>query len=507
MTGQRMTGQRTIGPAEAPSGRTIAQSAAWRFAEAAGGEGLALLVFVVMARLLVPEQFGVVALAGVVIAAAQVLLTSGLADAIVQGEEAGDRRITTAFWLNLGLALTLMLVVMAAAYPLSSLFAAPGLAPILIALAPILPIAAAAAVLQARFVRRLAFKPIALRVLGATAMGGMVGLGSAVAGAGVWALVGLQLTGAVTGLVVLTLADPWRPKLVFDGAAARSLGRFALPLMGTHLTRFAGKKLDLAILGLFVSTTSLGHYFLATRLIFALGMATHYTVATLTLPVLARLQDDRAALREAAGRTLWLTSALCLPTGLGLALVAEPLVPLVFGVPWQPSVLPLQILAAFGIVYALCLVAGQILVAAGRPALFFRLTLANTALFLALVAAAAPFGLAAVALAGGLANALILPVSIAALERTIGLGTAIREQLPIWVAAAVMTAAVLVVDLSIGQSLEPPLRLALVILTGILTYALSLYLLAASTLAALWASLGFGGGRPIGPAAETSRVS
>ena len=503
MAERRMT-EAPSEPTGGATGRAIAKGAAWRLVEAAGGEGLALLVFVVMARLLVPEHFGVVALAGVVIAAAQVLLTSGLSDAIVQGEAAGDSRLATAFWLNLWLGLTLMILVMAIAHPLATLFVEPSLAPVLIALAPILPIAAAAAVLQARFVRRLAFKPIALRVLGAAAVGGVVGLGLALAGFGVWALVALQLTGTTMGLVVLILADPWRPRLVFDRQEALSLGRFALPLLGTHLTRFAGKKLDLAVLGLFVSTTSVGHYFLATRLIFALGMATHYTVATLTLPVLARLRQHAPALREAAGRTLWLASVVCLPTSLGLALVADPLVPLLFGEPWRPSVLPLRILAALGIAYALCLVAGQILVAAGRPALFFRLTLANAALFLVMVSAAAPFGLAAVALAGGLANVLMLPGYIAAVDRTVGLDGFIREQAPIWVAAAIMTAGVLAADAGIGRGLEPPLRLGLGIATGVVAYAGALCLLAGSTLAAIVSSLQIGRTGRLGAPAEPS---
>lgn len=485
-------------------GRTVARGAAWRFVEAVGGEGLSLLVFVVMARLLVPADFGVVALAGVLIAACQVLLTGALPDAVVQGERLGERRLATAFWGNLGLGIVLMLLVVGSAGPLAAFFAEPGLAPVLLALAPILPITAAASILQARFVRRLAFRTIALRVLSATTVGGLVGLALAASGAGVWALVALQFAGMTTGLVVLVLADPWRPKLVVDRGEALALARFTLPLLGTHLTRFAGKKLDLALLGLFLPAAAVGHYFLATRIIFALGMATYYTIATLTLPVLARLEARPEPLAEATARTLWLTTALCLPAGLGVALIADPLVPLVFGAPWVPSILPLQLLAALGIFYAIGLIAGQVLVAAGRPALGLRLTMLNTAVFLLLVAAAAPFGLAAVALAGGLANALLLPAHLLALRRTVGLDLAAlaRGQLPICLAAALMSVAVLAVDNSIGQALAAPWRLGLGIVTGLFAYAAALALVAASTVAAICVSLGLGRGCRPASAAE-----
>jgi len=490
------------------AGRTVAHGAAWRFVEAFGGEGLSLLVFVVMARLLVPEDFGVVALAGVLIAACQVLLTGALPDAVVQGETLSERRLATAFWGNIGLGVVLMLLVVCVAGPLARFFAEPALAPVLTALATILPITAAASILQARFVRRLAFKIVTLRVLAAIATGGFVGLGLAAAGAGVWALVAQQLAHMTTGLVVVVLADPWRPKLVVDQREATALARFTVPLLGTHLTRFAGQKLDLALLGLFLPAASVGHYFLATRIIFALGMATYYTISTLTLPVLARLKEWPEALADATARTLWLTTALCLPAGLGVALIAEPLVLLAFGAAWAPSILPLQLLAALGIFFAIGLVAGRVLVATGEPALCFRLTLINTVAFLLLVAAAAPSGLAAVALAGSLANALLLPAYLLALRRTVGLDLAAfaRAQLPIWLAAGLMSAAVLFVDGSVGQALAAPWRLGLGILTGVVAFAAALALLAASTVAAILASLGLGrDGRPH-TAAEARRA-
>lgn len=474
-----------------PDGRSVAKAALWRFVEAAGGEGMALLVFIALARLLLPETFGIVALAGVAVGGLTVVVQMGLSEAVVQGREAAERRLATAFWCGLLLGLALLALVAAAATPAARLFGEPDLAPVLASLGLVLPIAGAATVFQAILVRRMAFKAIALRSLTAAGVGGAAGLGLALAGAGVWSLVAQQIIGTLAGLAVLVYAADWRPTRRFDRPAARSLIRFALPVIGTHLTKYIGKKLDVAIVGLFLATQAVGHYFLATRLIFALSIATCYTIFALSLPVLARLVTMPAALAAATCRTLWLTTALCLPAGLGVASIADPLVPWIFGEAWRPSVLPLQILAGTSIFYGLGLIAGEAVVAAGHPERFFKLSLVNTGLFLLLVSLAAPHGLAAVALAGGLANALMLPAYLGVLGRTveITIGQVARDQLPVWAAAAVMVGVVLATRAWLVDDLPPAPTLAVTILVGILSYAAALWLFAGATIRALLGTL------------------
>lgn len=478
-------------------GRVIARGGLWRLAEAVGGEGTALLVFIVMSSILSPQDFGVVALAGVAIGCAQVLLQQGLPAAVIQGRTADEVRLATALWCNIGASAALMAVVFLLSYPAADLFGEPGLAPILMALTPALPITAAAAILQSKLVRRMAFRPTAIRALMGTSIGGLVGLGLAAAGAGVWALVGLQLASSITSLLVLFLADPWRPRLVFDFAEARAMLRFALPVTGTSVTIFAGRKLDVTLLGLWVSAASLGHYFLATRLIFALALATHYMIGSLTLAVLARLKDNPNALRTAAERALWFTGAICLPAGIGIALIADPLIRIFFGEAWTPAIAPLQVLAVSSILPALSLTGGQILVAAGKPRRVFQLTLANAGLSLAMVAVAAPFGVVAVAFAGSLAAALVLPAYVLALRDGIGLSPRIvlSGQSRIWAAAGIMAGCVIAFDSVVMQEHGSAVSAIAAIAVGVSAYSLALWILAGATIRTLLASLELGQGR------------
>lgn len=481
------------------SGDVVARSAFWRMAEAVGGEGLALLLFVVLARLLAPEHFGVVSLAGVLIMGGQVILQQGIPGALIQGGTPGRARLDTAFWCSLGIGAGLMGLFILLARPIAAVFGEPALAPVLAALALVLPVTAATAVYQARLMRRMAFAVLAIRALVAVGLGGLAALGLALAGFGAWALVAQQIVNAAAGLVIFALFDGWRPGWRFDRQEARNLFAFSLPLMGTHLSRFSGKKLDLALLAPFAAAATIGHYFLATRLIQALGLATFYLLFALALPVLSRLKDRPDAFAAAAQRTLWLTTALCLPAGLGLALIADPLVPLVFGEAWREAVPILQLLAVFSVFYGLGLIIGQILVAAGDPGACFRLTLANTGLFILLVAAAAPMGPLWVALAAGLANLLMLPAYLSLLVRRIGLtiGAIIRSQRPLWCAAGIMAAAVAATLAGASTLLGTPAALPLAVLAGVASFLGALWVLDGATVRDVLASITGGrGGAP-----------
>ena len=149
--------------------------------------------------------------------------------------------------------------------------------------------------------------------------------------------------------------------------------------------------------------------------------------------------------------TLRLTTLFSLPTSIGLGLVAEPLISLLFGADWIEGALPLQLMCAFSTAFALTLNVRQILNVAGRPLLGLWLAGINAILSLVALTLAAPLGLAAAALSGGLAYTLCLPVAILFLNRTLGTDTRrlVRDQLPIWLATAIM--AIVVIGLGTGR--------------------------------------------------------
>jgi PST family polysaccharide transporter len=171
--------------------------------------------------------------------------------------------------------------------------------------------------------------------------GGLTGIVLALSGAGVWSLVGQQLAGACAALVLLVLCSSWRPSFDLSRRHLRDLTGFANRVAMSDVLDFVGRRMDAPILGFFLSAHAIGLYYVAARLTFTVGMLTYYIIYDLCLAMLSRLQMSAQALRKGATMTLRLTTLFSLPTSIGLALVADPLVSLLFGPDWIEGALPL----------------------------------------------------------------------------------------------------------------------------------------------------------------------
>lgn len=457
----------------------------WRFADGFGLELSSFLFFLVLGRLLAPEAFGLVAIAGAFIQACQVLLRGGFGAAILQRPELEPEHLSAALWANIGMGGVCAVLLLTLAWPLAVFQDKAQLLPVLAALTPVLLLSSVSWIFQAYLKRLLRYDLAASSSLLSVLAGGLVGVAMAIGGAGVWSLVGQQLAGALTAFAVLLITVPWRPGLEMSWHHLRKLRSFATNAVLGDVLDFAGRRLDIVILGFFLGTHAIGLYFVATRLVFTVSMLTYFVVYDLCLAVLSHLHAEPDTLREAAARTLQLTSLLCLPAFLGLALVAEPLIALLFGAVWIEAAMPLQVMAVANIPFALTLTIRQILKAAGRADLALGLAVANAALSFVAVLLAAPWGLAAVAAAGGVAAGACLPLAFLLLRRTIGVPVRriLRDQLPIAGASVVMVASVVLlgqVERWSDLPASPLATLVLAVALGCSAFGSALWLLAPS---------------------------
>ncbi len=420
--------------------RDIAKGAVWRVVEVIGAEFFAFAAFIISARLLLPAEVGIVAQAALFIMTAQLILHQGLGEALIQSDETDSEHFSSAFWLNLVIGALAALVLVALSGLVGWLLGEPELPPVLKALAPTLILFAASGIYQAKLRRSLQLRGFAFASVSASLSGGLVAVTLAWHGYGVWSLVAQQWTYATMSLVVFAVSSGWLPSLTFSWHHARKLGRFGGLATISAFLQFAMRRLDLLIIGIFLPSAQAGFFSVANRLMLSAGMLTYYSIQQIGLPVLSRLAHDREAHLEAISRTLRLVSILCLPTLVGMALVADILIPLALGEKWQGSVAPFQILSSFGIFFALSLISGQILLSAGHPGQFVRLSIINVVMFLGAVTLAAPYGLVPAALAGGIANMLAVPVYGLALRRILGLDLrrCVLDQWPIWIATGMM---------------------------------------------------------------------
>lgn len=412
----------------------VARSAAWRAVEMAGSEGISFLSFLVMARLLVPEEFGVVAIAGAIVQLAAVVLHRGLPDALIQASKLDDEQVRSALTLSLIGGCALVLAIVAVAWPLGWLLERSHFPVILVALAPVLVLQAAMLPLHAILRRRFEFRAIAIRTLCATSIGGVVAIVLAQREWGPWALVAQQWVGTLIGTLLVFRFSPVRPwPLRFSRDAVESLVEVARPVLVGGFLMHSTRRFDALALGLFVTDHEVGVYFLVARLVFSVQLLTTHSIGDLGLVVLSRLQGEPAKVAAAVRRAFRLTAYACLLCFGGLMMAAPALVPLLFGDEWRDAVLPLQAMAALSAFGALATVAIQVLVAIGAAGEAGWLSARSSLLQVAAIFGGAALGLMPMVIALGAVQAVMLWPALARIGRRIRLdrGTVLRDLSPI----------------------------------------------------------------------------
>ena len=425
--------------------RQIAKGAFWRVIEVIGAEVFAFGAFIISARLLLPNEVGVIAQATLFVMTAQMILQQGFGEALIQSDEVGPKHFSSAFWANLAIGMISAVVIMLVAGPAAAFLDEPLLVDVLRALGPILILFAAIGIYQSKLRRELALRGFAFASIFATLSGGIVAVTLAWSGFGVWSLVAQQWTYASVSLSIYAYFSGWLPSLFVSKEHVRTLGAFGGLTTASALLQFSMRRLDLLILGYFLPTLQVGFFSVANRLMMSAGMLTYHSIQQIGLPVLSRLAHDPIAHRQAINRTLRLVSLICLPTLVGLALIADPIIPLALGEKWIGSIGPFQALCSFGIFYAMAYLIGQILLSAGLAGEYAKLSAINVVMFLSAVVVAAPHGTVAAAVAGGIANLLALPLYFVVLKTKlrINVSQCLAGQWPIWIAAGTMIVSVL----------------------------------------------------------------
>jgi len=377
-----------------------------------GSQAGSLITFLVLARLLQPEDFGLVALANTLIVLFNLAIDQGLSTALVQRPRLEKAHWSTVFWCQLGLGIGLLLLGVLSAPVVAELLRQPKLAPVLGALSFIFLLRPLILVHRAALRRNLAFKQIAVRSLLSIFCGGIVGIGLAVTGHGVWSLVGQQLTFEAVGVCVFWYVSDWRPSLQFSLSCLRELSSFGVSILGSNILAFFNNNLDTLLIGYFLGEVALGYYAIAYRVLQVLTQLLIGTVNQVTLPLLSRLQTEPVRFLNAFYKIVGFGSLVALPIFLGVATLAPELVTVVFGQQWIPAAPIMRVLAFCGIFYIVLFFNTSAFVAMGRPNVRLRLEFFNVALNTVGCLIAVQWGVLAVAYAYALSDFLVIPLSV-----------------------------------------------------------------------------------------------
>lgn len=437
------------GPHVAPPGPTLRRSAAvgvaWQGLSFLGGKVVVLLATAVLARLLTPEDFGLVAFALVLIAIADVVADFGVAQALIYLPES-RRRTDAALATALAFSGTLVAVAVLAAPLLADFFGREEVTDLLRVLSLALLLGATASIPEALLRKRLQFRRTVGANLAKASVTGVVSIGLALAGAGPWALVWGQLAGLLVLNVVLWSLVDHRPDLRVwrtDWSEASPLVRYGLSVASAMLLSKLVFDVDYIVVGRMLGTESLGYYTLAFRLPELGIISVFFVISAVAFPVYRKAAGDRARLQRGYLSAVRLQSAYGAAAGAGLAVLAPAVVLVVFGPQWRPSIVPLTALAVYAALRSLGAGANDIYKALGRPSLAVWMSLLRLVVLVPALIYAARWGIAGVAWAQAVVAGLFVVVMQGLAARVLGLS-------PLSLLAAVRPALVLAVGVGLG---------------------------------------------------------
>lgn len=347
--------------------------------------GLGVIRSIVLARLLAPEMFGLMGLAGIAMRTMETVTRPGIAQALIARQQTFDQAAGTGFALLVvrGFLLTVMLALVA---PWVALFyEEPELEPVLQVLALVFCVGSFANISTIARQKELDFRRLTFLNLATTVLGTLGTITAAVLLRNVWALVIGQLASTVLHVLLSYRLIPGRLRFEWNSVTARELLAYGKFVTGSSIVLFAANEIDSAVLGKMLGMEQLGYYAFAFTIAQMATSNVSRTASGIMMPAYSKLQTEPEALRRAYLRTLNLVMYLVLPLSVALAILAEPIVRLVYGEKWMPAVVPLQIFAFFGLVRTLNGFSGYLFEGTGRPHFAFRLGVLRLAVIAPLI--------------------------------------------------------------------------------------------------------------------------
>ena len=344
------------------------RSGVWLTALNVSRRTLELLALLVLARLLTPDDFGLLGIALLTLTGLKRFSNLGLTSALIQRtEEDVDRYLDSAFTLQFARGLLLAGVVVALSGPAADFFGEPAVEPILrvVALVPVLTGLMNPGVVY--FQKDLEFHRHFVFLLSTSLVYVVVTITLAFVLGNVWAMVFGKVLSEATQTVVSYLIHDYRPSVSFEREPAMALINYGKWLTASGFIYFLADEGDDFVVGWLLSAASLGFYRLAYRLALTPVSEVTGVVSTVMFPAYSKIQDDVPAIRGGFLRTLQLTTALTLPIGAGIIAVAPVFVEGVLGAQWTPMVIALQILAVYGVFVSVTASFHPVWLAIGHP--------------------------------------------------------------------------------------------------------------------------------------------
>ncbi len=315
----------------------------WKFIERFSAQIISFIVSVILARMLFPEDYGIVALVTIFITLANSLVTNGIGTSLVQKKDSDSDDFSTMFWASVVLSLFLYLLLYLSAPLISSIYDNDLLIQILRVMGLILPISAVKSIQQAYISKNMIFKKFFISTLFGTIISGIAGITLAFFDFGVWALVSQYLTNAIISTIVLMFVIKWKPKFFFSKKKFKELFSFGWKIMSTSFIGVLFNEIRSLAIGYKYSSSDLAYYNKGEQIPNLVVNNINDAIESVTFPAFAQIQDNTEKMKEKTKEMISLSSFVLMPILFGIAAVAEPLTIILFTEKWIPIIPFIQV--------------------------------------------------------------------------------------------------------------------------------------------------------------------
>lgn len=444
----------------------------WSAIDKGGVKAISFIVSIIIARILSPDDYGIIGMILVFINISAIIIDSGISQALVQRKDRSDTDMSTAFFFNIAIGLLCYLLLFTLAPAISRFYNVAELTSILRTLGLVLIFNSFATVQRANLLIRLDFKTMAMVNLIGVLASACVGLYTAYSGFGVWALVFQQLSMSIAVSSVFWIMGKWHPLLCFSTDSFKHLWHFGNKLLIAGLVATSLREVYSMTIGKFYHKAELGFYSRAVQTTDMVAYTTYDVINAVSFPILSTLQDDRTRLVAVYSRMLAMTAFIIFPVMTMLAVLAGPLVSVLLTDKWLPAVALMQWLCFARVFTPISALNMNILNAMGRSDLFLKLDLSKTPLVIIAMIITIPLGVKAIVIGNFVTTFISYFINAYLPGRLFGFG--VKAQWKIFYRVVIAAGIMALCGSLVVHFLDNPL-LALIIgsLTCLTTYTLS----------------------------------
>lgn len=454
--------------------KQLAHGVLWNFIEKILMEGAQFVIGIILARLLLPSDFGLIGMLAIFVAISNVFIEGGFAKALIQKKECTDLDYSTAFVSNIVMSLVIYAILFVSAPWIAVFYHEPILTDLTRVLALNFVLGSFNIVQRARLMSKVDFKSLAKIKVISVIIGGIIGVAMAYTGFGVWSLVGQTLCATIVLIILFPLYSKWKPSLKFSRASFSQLFGFGSKLMVTGVFSVVINNISTICIGRTYRSSQLGFYTRASNFSQLIAFTVNDVLGTVTFPVLSHLQDDKEHMVAVYRKSLYFTAMIIFPVMILCTLLAKPIIIILITDKWLPCVVFMQWLFLARMFTPLSAINMNILNAVGRSDLFMKLDFSKAPLVILMLIITIPISVEAICIGSFVSSFICFFINAYLPGRMFGYGAwqQIKDWRYIFLSLGIMTVLVVAILFFV-----PNIWLQLIIggVVGISSYAACCY--------------------------------